>query len=90
MIKGVNRQIIEINRTGSLYYEKALLIVKPEFSSAQQQLLEREALRLLKKMDAPSSYKRKSRLAAKIIYALACTLCVGLLVYFMCKTGIIG
>lgn len=90
MIKGVNRQIIEINRTGSLYYEKALLIVKPEFSSAQQQLLEREALRLLKKMEAPSSYKRKSRLAAKIIYALACTLCGGLLVYFMCKTGIIG
>lgn len=90
MIKGVNRQIIEINQTGSLYYEKALLIVKPEFSSAQQQLLEREALRLLKKMDAPSSYKRKSRLAVKIIYALACTLCGGLLVYFMCKTGIIG
>lgn len=90
MIKGVNRQIIEINQTGSLYYEKALLIVKPEFSSAQQQLLEREALRLLKKMDAPSSYKRKSRLATKIIYALACTLCGGLLVYFMCKTGIIG
>ena len=39
MIKGINRQIIEINQTGSLYYEKALLIVKPEFSSAQQQLL---------------------------------------------------
>lgn len=90
MIKGVNRQIIEINQTGSLYYEKALLIVKPEFSSAQQQLLEREALKMLKKMDAPSTYKRKSRLVFKITFAFACALCGGLLVYFMFKTGIIG
>lgn len=90
MIKGINRQIIEINRTGSLYYEKALLIVKPEFASAQQQVLEREALRILKKMDAPSSYKRKSRLAVKIIFALACSLCGGLLAYFMFKSGMIG
>ncbi|MGN0498698.1 MAG: hypothetical protein ACI4F6_06535 [Acutalibacteraceae bacterium] len=90
MIKGINRQIIEINQTGSLYYEKALLIVKPEFASAQQQVLEREALRILKKMDAPSSYKRKSRLAVKIIFALACSLCGGLLAYFMFKSGMIG
>lgn len=90
MIKGINRQIIEINQTGSLYYEKALLIVKPEFSSAQQQLLEREALRLLKKMDAPSSYKRKSSLAVKIGFALVCSLCGGLLAYLMFKAGLIG
>lgn len=90
MIKGINRQIIEINQTGSLYYEKALLIVKPEFASAQQQVLEREALRILKKMDAPSIYKRKSRLAVKIIFALACSLCGGLLAYFMFKSGMIG
>lgn len=90
MIKGINRQIIEINQTGSLYYEKALLIVKPEFASAQQQVLEREALRILKKIDAPSIYKRKSRLAVKIIFALACSLCGGLLAYFMFKSGMIG
>ena len=74
MIKGVNRQIIEINNTGSLYYEKALLIVKPEFASAQQQLLEREAMKLMRTMDAPSSYKRKSRLVLKAAFALACAL----------------
>lgn len=89
MIKGINRQIIEINQTGSLYYEKALLIVKPEFSSAQQQVLEREAMRLLKKMDAPSSYKRKRNLALKITLALMGTVCGGLFVYFLFKVGVI-
>lgn len=89
MIKGINRQIIEINQTGSLYYEKALLIVKPEFSSAQQQVLEREAMRLLKKMDAPSSYKRKRNLALKITLALMGAVCGGLFVYFLFKVGVI-
>lgn len=90
MIKGVNKQMIEINQTGSLYYEKAFLIVKPEFSSAQQQLLEREALKMLKKMDAPSHYKRRSRLVFKITFALVCALVGGLLAYFMFKSGVIA
>lgn len=89
MIKGVNKQIIEINQTGSVYYEKALLVVRAEFASAQQQLLEREALKFLKKMDAPSSYKRKSALAIRIIFALCCALCGGLLVYFLAKSGML-
>lgn len=89
MIKGVNKQIIEVNQTGSIYYEKALLVVRSEFASAQQQLLEREALKLLKKMDAPSSYKRKSTLALRIISALCCAVCGGLLVYFLAKSGVL-
>ena len=30
MVKGVNRQIIEINDTGSRYFERVLLFVSPE------------------------------------------------------------
>ena len=33
MIKGINRQVIEIMDTGNLYYERALLVVRPEFAS---------------------------------------------------------
>ena len=32
MIKGVNRQIIEVTDTGNEYFERALLIVRPRFS----------------------------------------------------------
>lgn len=58
MIKGINRQIIEITETGSIYYERALLVVRPEYAKAQQNVLEREAKRLVKGMKAPSSIKK--------------------------------
>jgi hypothetical protein len=66
MIKGINRQIIEINDTSSTYYEKAWLMVRPEYANLHQSLLEKEAKKLLKDMDAPSSMKTKRNLRAFI------------------------
>lgn len=66
MIKGINRQIIEINDTSSTYYEKAWLMVRPEYANLHQSLLEKEAKKLLKDMDAPSSMKTKRTLRAFI------------------------
>ena len=60
MVRGVSRQIIEVPDTGNIYYEKAYLVVKPEFSDAQRTLLEKEAKRVLRAMDAPSGIKRKN------------------------------
>ena len=57
MVRGVSRQIIEVPDTGNIYYEKAYLVVKPEFSDAQRTLLEKEAKRVLRAMDAPSGIK---------------------------------
>lgn len=89
MIKGINRQMIEVSQTGSMYYEKALLIVKPEFASAQQQILEREALKLLKSMDAPSAFKRRKVIAMRVAFIVLSAVCGGLLVYFMFKLGVL-
>lgn len=36
MIKGVNRQVLEIHDTGNQYFEKALLFVKPEYSTLSE------------------------------------------------------
>ena len=60
MVRGVSRQIIEVPDTGNIYYEKAYLVVKPEFSDAQRTLLEKEAKRVWRAMDAPSGIKRKN------------------------------
>ena len=57
MVRGVSRQIIEVPDTGNMYYEKAYLVVKPEFSDAQRALLEKEAKRVLRAMDLPSGMK---------------------------------
>ena len=39
MIKGVNRQVLEIHDTGNQYFEKALLFVKPEYSTLSESRL---------------------------------------------------
>ena len=43
MIKGVNRQVIEITETGSEYFEKMLLVVKPQYSSMNLKKLKKKA-----------------------------------------------
>lgn len=61
LIKGINRHIIEITDTDSAYYERALLVIKPEYASAERELLEKEARKVLKDLGAPSSIKRRNR-----------------------------
>lgn len=43
MIKGVSRQVIEITETGSEYFEKMLLVVKPQYSSMNVKKLKKKA-----------------------------------------------
>ena len=43
MVKGVNRQIIEINDTNNRYFERVLLFVSPEGSDLNSHQLSREA-----------------------------------------------
>lgn len=71
MIKGINRSIIEVLDTGSVYYERALLVIKPEYASAQRELLEEEAKKLLENMGEPSSLKRSKRRLKTIV-----TICI--------------
>ena len=48
MIKGVNRQIIEVMDTGNEYFERALLVVRPACMDTEAGLLREEAQRLLR------------------------------------------
>lgn len=36
MIKGVNRQVVEVSDTGSEYFERILFIVKPEYATVSE------------------------------------------------------
>lgn len=74
MIKGINHSIIEVNETGNEYYERAILIIKPEYASVQRAVLEDEARKMLSELDVPSAIRcGKSRLKTII----NCSLCVG-------------
>ncbi len=81
MIKGVNHTIIELSDTGSEYYERAILIIKPVYASVQRAVLEQEARRMLKKMEAPSVLHSQKRWRPLLLTALAGILS-GLLVGF--------
>ena len=71
MLKGINHSIIEVNETGSEYYERAILIIRPEYASAQRAVLEDEARRMLRDMDVPSALRSKSRRLVRILTASA-------------------
>ncbi|MEE0858137.1 MAG: hypothetical protein U0M12_01550 [Acutalibacteraceae bacterium] len=58
MIKGINRTMIEVTDTGNVYYERALLVLRPEYANVQRGLLEKEAKKMLVSMTAPSAIKK--------------------------------
>ena len=74
MLKGVNRQIIEIGDTGNIYFEKALLFVRPNFSDSPQNTLSREARDLIGNASGYTGIKmrRKEQRFKKAAFASVC------------------
>ena len=70
MLKGVNRQIIEVSDTGNAYYERAILFVRPQYRDAQQALLEKQAKKLLCTMQAPSAVRKRTLYAYNAVRLL--------------------
>ena len=65
MVKGVNRQVLEIRETGSVYFERAFFFVKPEYADTDEQKLRAAAERLFPGVDKVPKPKRKR---AKALY----------------------
>lgn len=60
MVKGVNRQVLEIHETGCEYFEKALFFVRPEYSAESEGKLKGSALKSIRKSAAvPKTRKQK-------------------------------
>lgn len=73
MIKGVNRQMIEISDTGSPYFERALLVIHPGMDAANEDTLAAAARDMLKSANSCSHLRRNRRrlLAVRIGWLLA-------------------
>lgn len=60
MVKGINRQVLELSETGSRYFEKALFFVKPEYSRESESVLRQSAIRAVNDgVGVPKSRRRK-------------------------------
>ncbi len=78
MIKGVNRQVVEITQTDCEYFERILYFVKPEYASVSEGKL-RERAGLMSAAGSPPPTKlRRSRWMT--VFKLAAATCAGALV----------
>lgn len=65
MIKGVNRKIIEVNRTDSIYFEKAVFYLRPEVRELPTEVSRAEAEKYISRLIP--ELRRKKRFSGKII-----------------------
>lgn len=70
MIKGINKQILEVTSTESPYFEKIIFFVKPQAQSTSPEVLNAEAAKISSKMRKPPKCKKtKSQILSFILYS---------------------
>ncbi len=78
MVKGVNRQVLEIHETGSEYFEKAIFFVRPEYSAENDGRLRGSALKSIRKsMGVPKTRKQRIKSQARFVAELLISAGVG-------------
>ncbi len=65
MLKGVNKQVLEINETQNSFFEKAIFFVKPEYSGMSEGKLRESAKREMETAGTPPHQKSFYRLKLK-------------------------
>ncbi len=69
MIKGVNRKIIEVNRTDSIYFEKAVFYLRPEVRELPMEVSRAEAEKYISQIIP--ELRRRKRFSVKMIIPFA-------------------
>ena len=65
MIKGINKQILEVTNTESPYFEKIIFFVRPSSASASEKELKDEAQKIALKAQKPPREKKSFKQLAK-------------------------
>ena len=71
MIKGVNKQVVDVAEPDSAYFERVLFFVKPEFSGLGEGALRRKADALLHSTGGEGVARPKRRLRSRLRAAAA-------------------
>lgn len=87
MIKGINRQVVEVSQPDSEYFERILFFVKPEYACMSEgKIRERAGLIANKGVRPPVTKQKKGRYteAGRLMLCLAAGIIIGALaVWFM-------
>ena len=88
MIKGVNRQVVEVRETGCDYFERIIFFVKPEYASLSEGKIRERASLIAGGTTLPPPTKTKdNRLTGvlKILFGTLCGLAAGLAISLLLK-----
>ena len=67
MIKGINRQVVEVRETGSDYFERILFFVKPEYASVSEGKIRERAGLIAGRGEKPPVSRQKKEGLRQII-----------------------
>lgn len=79
MLRGVNKQIVEVNNTGNRYFEKAILFVNPQYADISRHKLDVEANKYIESLGNAASGNYKDcfrKLGKKSGFRTALLFCV--------------
>ena len=86
MIKGVNRQVLEVVNTENPYFERIVFYVKPEYKSENAQFLKSEAEKFSQSVQKPPKTKRPKKEIIGIIARCLFSLSAGAGAVFIMNT----
>ena len=70
MLKGINRQVLEVAHPECAYFERVLFIVRPEYSSVSESRLKGKADELIRNSSTPPRKKSSAGVRKKIPQAI--------------------
>lgn len=88
MIKGVNRQVVEVRETGCDYFERIIFFVKPEYAALSEGKIRERASLIAGGTPLPPPTKTKDNRLTDILKILLGTLCglaAGIAIAFLLK-----
>lgn len=71
MLKGVNRQVVEVSQTDSVYFERILFFVKPEYYGLGEAKLREKANAAMQECVRPPQAKKSSVLRKGLLIGLS-------------------
>ena len=79
MIKGINRQVVEVKETGCDYFEKIMFFVKPEYAGISEgKIRDRAGIIAGNACSAPLTKSKSVSQVLKVALALLTGICAGL------------
>lgn len=86
MIKGVNKQILEVTNTENPYFEKIIFFIKPEYKNEDRKKLQKEAEALATITQKPPKTKIGKRKIVRVVFQSALFAMAGFALSFIINT----